>query len=967
MISWERVQELFLRTVDLPAEERRRLLDAWCEQDPELRAEVESLLASDCDRGTIIAEALKEEVSLLFDAEVLAGKRVGAYRIVREIGRGGMGAVYLATRDDEAYQKQVAVKVVKPGMDTADFLDRFRHERQILAGLEHPYIARLFDGGSTDQGLPFFVMEYVEGQPVNSFCRGNTLNNRARCDLFLKILDAVSYAHRNLVVHRDLKPGNILVTKEGTPKLLDFGLAKLIGGNGDGSHTVFNTLLRPFTPEYASPEQVLGLSMTTATDIYSLGAVLYELLTDRRAQPISTPTPSQIERTVCEVNAPRPSQIAPTVDEDLDNIVLMAMRKEPERRYHSVDQFAEDIQHYLHGRPILARQDSVTYRLRKFLVRNRLEIAMVSILILGLAAGLAVSLLQTRRAGKARVAAESQRLIALRENARAQSEARRAQQALEAEARQSFIAEEQRDAAQHEKTVADERANDLFELANRALFDVSSSIEKLPGSLDARKELVKTTLDYLERLRNENGLDDRMRLTLSQAYYKVSMIQGSYYFPSLQDFKGAEASLRKAAAIIQPLYERNPRNPTVTSQYLDIQIELANNLQEAGRPEAVAIYSQLLPLAHRIAQVKTCNIECQKHESEIENQLAEAYLRVDDPHGLEHADREVELSRKMLAQDPDNLELKRDVAISLSSAAAGQKAIGDLEKAAEDFRESIQIREALLREQPHDVETHRGLFVAYGNYAAVLGIPWSPNLGRPTDAREMATKCVALARESVAADSQDATARFDLAMALERLGTIDPAPAETTQSLAILQEAIGLMKPAVNANPESSPYATQFALLLEYQGHRLEALGQTQDAVRDYRESLEALRPFLEAGGSMVTHQNLASEEALALAYASAGNLAAASQIAVQTVTEAEKYDQAAPSDPRKGDLARAYATLAAVQQKGGNLPQAWESAEKAMGLWNGIHNAGVLSIRASMRSDTEALLSTLNAPALSK
>src|SRR5271154_4543571 len=356
MRDWERVQELFLMTADVAVEEQPRLLDLLCADDPELRAEVESLLASDCDSGTIIAEAVQSEASLLLDVEPLAGKRVGAYRIVREIGRGGMGAVYLATRDDEVYQKRVAIKVVKQGMDTADVLNRFRYERQILASLEHPYIARLFDGGSTDQGLPFFVMEYVEGQPVNLFCRGRTLNNRDRCELFLKILEAVAYAHRNLVVHRDLKPGNIFVTGEGTPKLLDFGVAKLISGNGDGSHTVA-TLMRPFTPEYASPEQVLGLAVTTSTDIYSLGAVFYELLTDRRAQPITTPTPAEIERAVCEMEAPRPSEIAPSVDEDLDNIVLMAMRKEPERRYISVDKFAEDIQRYLSGHPILARQD----------------------------------------------------------------------------------------------------------------------------------------------------------------------------------------------------------------------------------------------------------------------------------------------------------------------------------------------------------------------------------------------------------------------------------------------------------------------------------------------------------------------------------------------------------------------------------------------------------------------------------
>ncbi len=958
---------------DVPVEERPRLLDFLCANDAQLRSEVESLLASDCDSGRVIAAAVQSEASLLFDLEPLPGKRVGAYRIVREIGRGGMGAVYLATRDDEAYQKQVAVKVVKPGMDTAEVLDRFRHERQILASLEHPYIARLFDGGSTEEGLPFFVMEYVEGQPVNVFCRGNTLNNRDRCQLFLKILDAVSYAHRNLVVHRDLKPGNIFVTEGGTPKLLDFGVAKLISGNGEGGNTI-TTLLRPFTPEYASPEQVLGLAVTTSTDIYSLGAVFYELLTDRRAQPILTPTPAEIERAVCEIEVPRPSQIAPSVDEDLDNIVLMAMRKEPERRYQSVDQFAEDIQHYLDGRPILARQNSLGYRVRKFVRRNRLEIATVSVLIVGLSAGLTVSLVQTHRAGEALQAAESQRLIANHENARAIAEARRAEGALTSEARQrdiaeqqTALAEQQRDVAQHEKMLADEHVTDLFELANRALFDVSDSIEKLPGSLDARKGLVKTTLEYLERLRKETGLDDRMRLALSEAYLKVSMIQGSYYFPSLQDFAGAEASLRKAEAIIEPLYERSPSDPIVTSQYLDIEIALADNMQEAGRPEAVALYNRLLPIAHRIAHVPGCNLECEKHESEIENQLAEAYLRVDDPRGLEHADREVELSRNMLASDPNNVELKRDVAISLSSAAAAQKTIGDLTKAAEDFRESIQIREALLHEQPHDVETHRGLFVAYGNYAAILGIPWSPNLGRPAEAREMGSKCVALARESVAADSQDATAKFDLAMALGRYGMIDPAPGETKRSLESIREAISLMGLAVKGNPDSSPYATQFALLLEYQGHRFETLGQMAEAIQSYRQSLEVLKPFLTSGDSGVTRQEIASEEALAMADASNGELAAALEIASRSAADAEKYTQAGPSDSRAGDLARAYATLAAVQQKCGNTIEARKSAERAMGIWKGIHNAGVLSIRRATRVDTEALLAQLDSSAPSK
>ena len=679
-------------TADVAVEEQPRLLDSLCADDPELRAEVESLLASDCDSGTIIAEAVQSEASLLLDLEPLAGKRVGAYRIVREIGRGGMGAVYLATRDDEVFQKRVAIKVVKPGMDTADVLNRFRYERQILASLEHPYIARLFDGGSTDQGLPFFVRECVEGQPVNSYCRGNTLNNRDRCELFLKILEAVAYAHRNLVVHRDLKPGNIFVTEEGTPKLLDFGVAKLISGNGEGGQTI-TTLLRPFTPEYASPEQVLGLAVTTSTDIYSLGAVFYELLTDRRAQPILTPTPAEIERAVCEMEAPRPSEIAPSVDEDLDNIVLMAMRKEPERRYISVDQFAEDIQRYLSGHPILARQDSVTYRLRKFLVRNRLQLATVTMLIVGLSGGLAVSLRQTRRAEDAlRLEGNRQRLLAVHENGRATAEAQRSEGALASEAqqraiaeRQTSIAEEQRDIAQHETEVAEQRLADMLALANRTLFDVHDAVAKLPGSMAARKQIVKTTLDYLERLRKETGLDDDMRLALASAYFKISLIQGTFGAASQQDYAGAEASLMKGEEVLLPLYQKNSSEPKVMTRWIQIQEALADLDYQAGKdPDAIKIDLALLPIAHRLAQASPGDRAAERQESEIEGRLANSYHRMPGPHGLEHAERGVWLLREEIARYPDDNDSKEDLASLLSTAAKALLSTGELEKAAEN-------------------------------------------------------------------------------------------------------------------------------------------------------------------------------------------------------------------------------------------------------------------------------------------
>jgi len=410
---WDRVEDLFLSVVDLPHSEREHLLDVACSGDSTLRTEIESLLASDRKNGAGIMAALETEAALLFDSPV-PGDRLGAYRIIYEIGRGGMGAVYLATRADDQYRKQVAIKVVKRGMDSDEVLSRFRHERQILAGLEHPHIARLIDGGTTPDGRPYFVMERVQGQPIDAFCREHNLGVESRLRLFVRVCEAVSYAHRALVVHRDLKPGNILVNAEGVPKLLDFGVAKLLSPGADPGLTSTGFRTGPLTPEYASPEQVRGLPVTTATDVYALGAILYELLTGTRAQKMTTRTPAEIERVVCDTQALRPSHasLALQLDGDLDNIVWMAMRKERERRYQSVDQLAEDIERYLNGLPVMARQDSFAYRARKFVGRNRLAIAAGALVFGSLVAGLTVSVNQARQAEAARRVAEMQKQAA---------------------------------------------------------------------------------------------------------------------------------------------------------------------------------------------------------------------------------------------------------------------------------------------------------------------------------------------------------------------------------------------------------------------------------------------------------------------------------------------------------------------------------------------------------------------------
>jgi len=256
--NWERIQNLFLEALDLPPEQRGQFLEASCPGDAELRREVESLIAHDDTDDRQIAEALEDTAQSLFASEDVTGMRLGVWRVIKELGRGGMGTVYLACRADDQFQKHVAIKLVRRGMDTAEMLNRFRHERQILAHLDHAYIARLIDGGNTSQGQPFLVMEYVQGRPIDLYCRQDGLGIGARCRLFLKVCQAVSYAHRNLVVHRDLKPGNILVTADGSPKLLDFGVAKLLDPELDPERPTTVAAQRLMTPDYASPEQVRG-------------------------------------------------------------------------------------------------------------------------------------------------------------------------------------------------------------------------------------------------------------------------------------------------------------------------------------------------------------------------------------------------------------------------------------------------------------------------------------------------------------------------------------------------------------------------------------------------------------------------------------------------------------------------------------------------------------------------------------
>ncbi|MFN0244845.1 MAG: protein kinase domain-containing protein [Planctomycetota bacterium] len=384
-VRWTRVEQLFHAALDLSPAERAAYLARECEGDVALAQEVEALVVADSDElerltppsPDTLQNALSEAVQPL-----APGTRVGAYTLLQRVASGGMGTVYLASRVEGGFEQTVAVKVLTRGVASEALLARFQSERALLARLEHPHISRLFDGGATESGLPYIVMEYIDGTPIDAYCRTNALPVDARLALFEQVCGAVQYAHQNLVVHRDIKPANLLVDRRGIPKLLDFGIARVLApDNVRGSAGMTADGERLMTPEYASPEQVRGEPVSTATDVYSLGVLLYEMLTGARPYRTKTTLPHEIERAIVEQVPSRPSAVARGLSSDLDTVVLTAMQKDPARRYASVAALAEDVRRFRHSLPILARPDALAYRARKFVERHRALVALTGIVV----------------------------------------------------------------------------------------------------------------------------------------------------------------------------------------------------------------------------------------------------------------------------------------------------------------------------------------------------------------------------------------------------------------------------------------------------------------------------------------------------------------------------------------------------------------------------------------------------------
>ena len=564
---WQRINELFHAAIEREAGERSAFLAAACEGDGPLRLEIERLLTAHQRAVTLIGTSVFNHRAVgEFDEPSAVGRQFGPYRIVRELGRGGMGAVYLAERADQQYEKRVAIKLVKRGMDTDAVIRQFWHERQILATLEHPNVARFLDGGATDDHLPYFVMEYVEGRPIDEYCNLHELSVNERLRLFLLACAAVSYAHQRLVVHRDIKPSNILVTAGGVPKLLDFGIAKIVQPGAAAETVSTVAALRLMTPDYASPEQLQGKAATTLSDVYSLGVVLYELLTARPPYAFESPAVEDVARTIATTEPQKPSDAVVQGDGssrggpgrtngiltpdrgrlrrqllgDLDNIVLKAMHKDPQRRYQSVEQFSADVGRHLDGLPVTARKDTLRYRCAKFVRRNTVPVAAGVLLLLTLAAGIVAT---SWLAHQARL----QERIAKLEQAR-----------------------------------AERRFNDVRQLARSVLFDYHDAIKDLPGATPVRARLVHDALTYLDSLAKEAHDDRSLQRELASAYERVGDVQGGTMFANLGDTAGAITSYRKALQLEEPVATADPQNSQSRRDLAFRRLKLGMLLWETG-------------------------------------------------------------------------------------------------------------------------------------------------------------------------------------------------------------------------------------------------------------------------------------------------------------------------------------------------------------------------------------------------
>ncbi len=761
---WQRVEQLCQAALEREPGEQGSYLDKACAGDPGLRREVESLLAQQ-----VYAEKFLETPAMDVAARGLArercatgeregtgeerpgrrmiGRRISHYQIVEKLASGGMGEIYLAVRADEQYEKKVAIKLVRAGLDSEFVLERFKTERQVLAGLEHANIARLLDGGTTDEGLPFFVMEFIEGQPIDEYSDSRQLSIEERLRMFRAVCSAVHYAHQRLLVHRDIKPANILVTAEGTPKLLDFGIAKMLEPEASpayGAQTV--TVFRIMTPEYASPEQFRGEAITTAADVYALGVVLYKLMTGHLPYRLSSRSPHEMTKAVCEMEPEKPSaairrreegtsdeattrpltpeqvssargtqpdKLARLLAGDLDYILLKAIRKEPQERYASAEQFSEDIERYLQGRPVNARARTWRYRSAKFVRRNKTAMATALFMAAALAAGM-VTTIQARRR-------------------------------------------------------AERRFNDVRALANSLLFEVHDSIRALPGATAARKLILERAQEYLDRLAADSGSDAALLRELASAYSRLGSVLGNGQDANVGNTDLAIRDYLRAAELREAVLASTPSSKDARRELAEAYTALALVGARAKQQIKAEDYLQkasaiLEPLADSYPEDQQIQFDLGK-VYERKGQALSANRKWEE--AIQLYEKSLEIYQRLADANPQKDDYLVNVAFAHKHVGAVLIVQKQLDGALDHYRSALRIDEALAQADPQDTNKRYGMTFTLSDMGYILA-----EQGDFNGAMEYYRKVLELRSAMAAADPQDTRARNGLASAYSHMGFV---------------------------------------------------------------------------------------------------------------------------------------------------------------------------------------------------
>jgi len=912
---------------------------------------------------------------------------VGPYRVVAELGRGGMGSVLLGVRSDDPFQKRVAIKLIKRGMDSGEILRRFELERQVLSSLNHPNVARVLDAGMSEDGRSYFVMEFVAGLPIDRFCENNNLSVPERLNLFCKVCSAVHYAHRNLIVHRDIKPGNIMVGDDGEPKLLDFGIAKILDPEVGRQFIITAPEQRLMTPEYASPEQVTGDRVGTSSDVYSLGVLLYELLTGRRPYHFKTRLHAEIVRIISEVEPERPStavskagtiirydgttelikpedvakhcegapqRLRRRLSGDVDNIVLMAMRKDPLRRYQSAEQLAADIQRHLHDEPVIARPETLGYVAGKFVRRNAWAVGAVAAIITLLAGGVVGTSLLYREAERQRADAVTQRGLA--------------------------------DVAKGEA----ERTGEKFRTRSAAYRDgvlahLSKSrdvIRKQEGATAVRKLMTQAAIALADELRKDIGDDEQLQRGLAEHYSALAEISGGRRSANEADRDEALQLQRKAIALLEPLLNANAADPTLQLEMASAQMRLADilSLRADGASDAEQAITRALSLAEPlIGSVGGPPSEHRERATRITLQTLHVrgdlhVLAKDNDAALTEYQRSLDLATSLAGAEPDRASetIRRDLSVALGKVGDVLRKAGRRAEARPMIARAIAIREVLKGEDEGTARSRRDLAVMRERLAQLMLDEKDP---AATAQFELAR---AEYRQLLKGDPNDARVLTDLQRSTGRLigmardsGDINAAVSRADDLLAAADEVLTLNPTSLKARA--------------VRGNALEALGEVDRSRKDWAAATKhydgAVREYqaVAAGdANMIEGASGLARATLRLAYATHradSRLAAASGY----MNAATLYEKLASGKPLGAEdrayhvfALRAGATAAADTNHGALAQRLAEraiavsgerSAETLVAMARGLEMQGKVEEAAGVAKEAQAALATIASP----